>query len=161
MTSVLGFWRVKRWERSILASQEPAPSSPSPAPGTSAPSLTTRLQRALGLHDGRWRAGLGFPTAGGNGSDADADAAGLYAAEVEYGEAAGAETSMYGGAAEFYGITSGSGAGGGARAQFAGEAGPGRYVLPADADPERAAQIAQALANDARLQQELRQAGFM
>ena len=31
LTSLLGFWRVKRWERSILESQNPAPSQPQPS----------------------------------------------------------------------------------------------------------------------------------
>ncbi|GJE84068.1 metal homeostatis BSD2 family protein [Phanerochaete sordida] len=53
LTSLLSFWRVKRWERGILASQPP---STLPAPGSSSASPSTLFQRLSML-----RTGLGFP----------------------------------------------------------------------------------------------------
>ena len=52
LTSLLGFWRVKRWERGILAS---TPSSSIPAPATS-PSSRSAFSTRLSM----LRAGLGF-----------------------------------------------------------------------------------------------------
>jgi len=43
LTSLLGFWRVKRWERNIVASQQPAPSEAT----RSAP---FNLERVFGVH---------------------------------------------------------------------------------------------------------------
>ncbi|KAI0939815.1 hypothetical protein AcV5_001103 [Taiwanofungus camphoratus] len=60
LTSLLGFWRVKRWERGILNAQRDAAPA---APGRGA--LAYRLERALGLQglaDGSLlRIGFGFP----------------------------------------------------------------------------------------------------
>ena len=68
LTSLLGFWRVKRWERGILSSQDDV-SVPSPTadgvPRSSA--LIHSIERAFGLQglsDGTLlRQGLGFPGA--------------------------------------------------------------------------------------------------
>ncbi|KAI0068770.1 hypothetical protein BV25DRAFT_1791869 [Artomyces pyxidatus] len=58
LTSILGFWRVKRWERNILASHQSAPSAPAPE---------RRARGGFGMlgipmrdMSGMLRAGLGF-----------------------------------------------------------------------------------------------------
>ncbi|KAF7790845.1 hypothetical protein EIP86_001802 [Pleurotus ostreatoroseus] len=59
LTSLLSFWRVKRWERGILASQ-PAPAS-LPLPSTSdSPSTSNAASNVLWARLGLLRAGLGF-----------------------------------------------------------------------------------------------------
>ena len=45
LTSVLGFWRVKRWEQGLLASRR---EQDTPAPQTSA-SIVSRLESSVGL----------------------------------------------------------------------------------------------------------------
>ncbi|KAI0750827.1 hypothetical protein C8Q80DRAFT_1335496 [Daedaleopsis nitida] len=65
LTSLLGFWRVKRWERGILSSQDEAPA---PANGeTRSAAIVHSIERAFGLQglaDGSLiRQGLGFPGA--------------------------------------------------------------------------------------------------
>lgn len=59
LTSLLGFWRVKRWERNIVASQQPAPSEASH-------SARFNLERVLGLRGlpsgDFFRQGFGFST---------------------------------------------------------------------------------------------------
>ncbi|KAI0081830.1 hypothetical protein K474DRAFT_1753433 [Panus rudis PR-1116 ss-1] len=68
LTSLLGFWRVKRWERSILSSQasDNTPSSMSDSQARNN-ALAARLERAFGIRglaDGSLvRTGLGFPGA--------------------------------------------------------------------------------------------------
>ncbi|EKM59104.1 uncharacterized protein PHACADRAFT_249326 [Phanerochaete carnosa HHB-10118-sp] len=55
LTSLLSFWRVKRWERGVLASQ---PSTlPAPGAASAAPTTPSSLFQRLNL----LRAGLGFP----------------------------------------------------------------------------------------------------
>ena len=48
MTSLLGFWRVKHWERKILASRSTQNTSPTPAPETN-PNYLSRLESTAGL----------------------------------------------------------------------------------------------------------------
>lgn len=55
LTSLLSFWRVKRWERGVLSSQPPS-TLPAPAASTSAASPGSLFQRLSML-----RAGLGLP----------------------------------------------------------------------------------------------------
>lgn len=52
LTSILGFWRVKRWERGILASQRGAPSS-AVDPQRDAP-IASQLHPAFGLGGVTW-----------------------------------------------------------------------------------------------------------
>ncbi|THH33613.1 hypothetical protein EUX98_g591 [Antrodiella citrinella] len=56
LTSLLSFWRVKRWERSILSSATPAPA---PTEASSTPSST--IFRAFGFRNNLLSQGLGFP----------------------------------------------------------------------------------------------------
>lgn len=54
MTSLLGYWRIKRWETSIRASQpRPAPQAPQPSPEEQRvlfSQLHENLERNLGWH---------------------------------------------------------------------------------------------------------------
>jgi hypothetical protein len=54
MTSLLGYWRIKRWEASIRASQpRPAPQAPQPSPEEQRvlfAQLHENLERNLGWH---------------------------------------------------------------------------------------------------------------
>ncbi|OCH94055.1 hypothetical protein OBBRIDRAFT_723532 [Obba rivulosa] len=63
LTSLLSFWRVKRWERGILSSQSDVP-APAPADSTSSAPVIYSLERVFGLQglaDGSLvRSGLGF-----------------------------------------------------------------------------------------------------
>jgi len=59
LTSLLGFWRVKRWERNIVASQQPAPSEAT----RSARSNIERMLSLRGLPSADFfRQGFGFST---------------------------------------------------------------------------------------------------
>ncbi|KAH9846987.1 hypothetical protein C2E23DRAFT_788405 [Lenzites betulinus] len=83
LTSVLGFWRVKRWERGILASQqEEVPAAATPEAQARSAAIVHSIERAFGLHglaDGSLlRAGFGFAReagadAGEGGGDVDDD----------------------------------------------------------------------------------------
>ncbi|OJT10563.1 Metal homeostatis protein BSD2 [Trametes pubescens] len=67
LTSVLGFWRVKRWERGILASQGESPAPATPEEQARSAAILNSIERAFGLHglaDGSLlRSGLGFSAA--------------------------------------------------------------------------------------------------
>ncbi|OSD04301.1 hypothetical protein PYCCODRAFT_1433689 [Trametes coccinea BRFM310] len=81
LTSVLGFWRVKRWERGILASQGETAAPATPEEHARSAAIIHSIERAFGLqglaNGSLLRAGLGFPGAehreahggGGEGSD--------------------------------------------------------------------------------------------
>lgn len=57
LTSLLGYWRVKRWERSILSNATPAPA---PTADSAAPSSS--IFRAFGFHNSSLlRQGLIYP----------------------------------------------------------------------------------------------------
>jgi len=49
LTSLLSFWRVKRWERSILNSSAREPSTPPPQDETQQAAVLARLNRTFGL----------------------------------------------------------------------------------------------------------------
>ncbi|KAI0774324.1 hypothetical protein C8Q74DRAFT_1218139 [Fomes fomentarius] len=67
LTSLLGFWRVKRWERGILSSQEDAPAPASSEEHARSAAIVHSIERVFGLQglaDGSLlRQGLGFPGA--------------------------------------------------------------------------------------------------
>ncbi|KAJ7094643.1 hypothetical protein B0H15DRAFT_131875 [Mycena belliarum] len=62
LTSVLGFWRVKRWERNVLASQRENPGAPPPVTGSSP--FVSQFEQGFGLrgmtHSDLFRQGFGF-----------------------------------------------------------------------------------------------------
>ncbi|KAJ7498787.1 hypothetical protein FB451DRAFT_1334411 [Mycena latifolia] len=62
LTSVLGFWRVKRWERGVLASQRENPGAPPPVQSNSP--FMTQFERGFGLRgmsrSDLFRQGFGF-----------------------------------------------------------------------------------------------------
>ncbi|KAJ6598932.1 hypothetical protein DFH09DRAFT_970877 [Mycena vulgaris] len=62
LTSVLGFWRVKRWERGVMASQRENPGAPPPV--LSSGPFMTQFERGFGLRgmtrSDLFRRGLGF-----------------------------------------------------------------------------------------------------
>ncbi|KIP08358.1 hypothetical protein PHLGIDRAFT_18960 [Phlebiopsis gigantea 11061_1 CR5-6] len=76
LTSLLGFWRVKRWERGILAST-PSSSIPPPATSSSTPSGRSAFSARLDM----LRAGLGFSA---HRSARSIDVAGEYPGAVHH-----------------------------------------------------------------------------
>ena len=132
LTSLLGFWRVKRWERGILSSQRDSSSDRhvnGPANGT----LMHSLERALGINglaDGTLiRAGFGFDRS----RDADLER------EIAIELGAAVEPEARRGAAQER----------------------NEYQIPLTDDPEQNARVAQAMAEQARLHHNLRQAGLI
>ncbi|KAJ7929908.1 hypothetical protein B0H13DRAFT_1962448 [Mycena leptocephala] len=115
LTSVLGFWRVKRWERGVLASQRENPGA-QPPPPSSGPFMT-QFERSFSLRgmtrSDLFRQGLGFGARQDDTAEASADPT-----ETE-------------------------------------------FMIPADADPERARQMQEAIQNERRLHAELRAAGLI
>ncbi|KAI9000962.1 hypothetical protein BD414DRAFT_473178 [Trametes punicea] len=82
LTSVLGFWRVKRWEQGILSSQGETAAPATPEEHARSAAIIHSIERAFGLQgltDGSLlRTGLGFPGAadhdhgsGGGGAGSD------------------------------------------------------------------------------------------
>ncbi|KAI0660932.1 hypothetical protein C8Q70DRAFT_932574 [Cubamyces menziesii] len=67
LTSLLGFWRVKRWERGILSAQGETAAPATPEEHARSAAIIHSIERAFGLQglaDGSLlRAGLGFPGA--------------------------------------------------------------------------------------------------
>ncbi|CDO76262.1 hypothetical protein BN946_scf184470.g20 [Trametes cinnabarina] len=67
LTSVLGFWRVKRWERGILASQGETAAPATPEEHARSAAIIHSIERAFGLqglaNGSLLRTGLGFPGA--------------------------------------------------------------------------------------------------
>ncbi|KAH9938607.1 uncharacterized protein B0H18DRAFT_967953 [Fomitopsis serialis] len=136
LTSLLGFWRVKRWERGILSSQQESPSQRhvnGPANGT----LIHSLERALGINglaDGSLiRTGFGLERPGAREGDLEAE----IAIERIVGPLGDPEER---------------------RAHLAER---NEYQLPLTDDPEQNARVAQAMAEQARLHHNLRQAGLI
>lgn len=142
LTSVLGFWRVKRWERSILESQTPGPSQSQP-PNTAAQNSSTEgstdvdtavmshLQRRFGLRlpsSHVFRQGLGF---GGSARDSPRDGRPRRGRDEEEVEARDSEDD--------------------------------RLLFPTISlhHPDRQRIVAEAYANERRLQQDLRAAGLI
>ncbi|KAJ6628761.1 hypothetical protein B0H10DRAFT_2209220 [Mycena sp. CBHHK59/15] len=78
LTSMLGFWRVKRWERGVLASQRDNPGGPPPIPPQSSPFLS-QFERGFGLRGMTrtdfFRQGLGFGLRDEQNDHADSEGA--------------------------------------------------------------------------------------
>ncbi|KAI0796621.1 hypothetical protein C8Q75DRAFT_802309 [Abortiporus biennis] len=133
LTSLLGFWRVKRWERSILSTQQHNPPSTPAEDQARNNAMIFRLERAFGIRglvDGSLvRTGLGFP-----GSSSGA-------AAVSEAERHSEDDRIDGGVV------------------FESR---GQYVLPLDPnDEEHNTRIARAVADEVRLQRDLRAAGLL
>ncbi|KAJ7765001.1 hypothetical protein DFH07DRAFT_370765 [Mycena maculata] len=83
LTSVLGFWRVKRWERGVLASQRENPGAPPPV-DTNFPTLSN-FERGFGLRgmtrSSLLRQGFGF---GPREEEADRPEASVDATETDF-----------------------------------------------------------------------------
>ena len=77
LTSLLGFWRVKRWERGILSSQDEAPAQATPEERARSAAIIHSIERVFGLQglsDGSLiRQGLGFPGAAYHEVEAEAE----------------------------------------------------------------------------------------
>ncbi|KAF7355429.1 hypothetical protein MSAN_01459700 [Mycena sanguinolenta] len=116
LTSVLGFWRVKRWERGVLASQRENPGAPPPQQASGP--FMSQFERGFGLR-GMTRGDL-FRQGFGFGARQDV--------EQERTEGSPEET---------------------------------EFMIPADADPERARQLQEAIRHERRLHAELRAAGLI
>ncbi|PCH41226.1 hypothetical protein WOLCODRAFT_69258 [Wolfiporia cocos MD-104 SS10] len=133
LTSLLGFWRVKRWERNILHAQRENPAAGRPA-GPADGAFIHAFERMFGLQglaDGSLiRTGLGLGPRRYEGEHDEDPLAHVFRAVEEDEEPA---------------ITS-----------------RGEYILPLDPeDPERNARMAAAMAVQARLHQDLRSAGLI
>ncbi|TFK82372.1 hypothetical protein K466DRAFT_556671 [Polyporus arcularius HHB13444] len=67
LTSLLGYWRVKRWERGILSSQDETPATATPEERARSAAIIHSIERVFGLQglaDGSLlRQGLSFPGA--------------------------------------------------------------------------------------------------
>lgn len=131
LTSLLGFWRVKRWERGILASQQDH-SNPTVNPQASPHGAF--FSRIFSLHGtsriDMFRQGFGFGSRRNHDTE-DPQTARLTRAEegnVREGDQEALETDL---------------------------------MMPVDPDPQRNRLIAEALANDRRLQADLRSAGLL
>lgn len=147
LTSLLSFWRVKRWERGILASSPSSSSSstlPAPAAASSGPSATPTLFGRFSL----LRSGLGFPVSDFPGADA---------ASTRQSESDGRRTSRSLFHDDIFNVAE----------REDGEleevhSARGTYVIPIDeSDPERTHRLARAYADEARLQRDLRAAGLL
>jgi len=83
LTSVLGFWRVKRWERGVLASQRDNPGAPPPVQSSSP--FVTQFERRFGLRgmsrSSLLRQGFGF---GPREEEAEMPEASVDAAETDF-----------------------------------------------------------------------------
>jgi hypothetical protein len=70
LTSLLGFWRVKRWERGILASQRDNSASAAPEPSAADGAFVSQFERTFGIRgmsrSSLFRQGLGFGSRGSN-----------------------------------------------------------------------------------------------
>ncbi|KAF8165220.1 hypothetical protein B0H34DRAFT_648650 [Crassisporium funariophilum] len=132
LTSLLGFWRVKRWERGILASQRD-PNAPAPASrGTTNINLISQLETSFGLRGisrvDLLRHGFGF---GRNRNPVEDDEVTRAVIQAEEGDTHhdSRETDL---------------------------------MIPQDAaDPHRSRAVVHALANERRLQSDLRDAGLI
>ncbi|KAI0650689.1 hypothetical protein C8Q79DRAFT_998480 [Trametes meyenii] len=93
LTSVLGFWRVKRWERGILSTQEETAAPATPEEHARSAAIIHSIERAFGLHglaDGSLlRGGLGFPGAEHRAAHEEEEA------EVEADDGAAAARNAY------------------------------------------------------------------
>lgn len=134
LTSLLGFWRVKRWERGILASQQDQTSPPANTQ-SSRGAFLSRLEHTFSLRGTSrvdlFRQGFGFGSRRNHNSE-DQQSALLARAEegdVREGDREALETDL---------------------------------MIPVDPnDPQRSRLMAEALANDRRLQADLRNAGLL
>jgi len=129
LTSLLGFWRVKRWEHGIFASQQEQPPA---GPQSSDGAFLSRLEHTFSLRGTSridlFRRGFGFGSSRNHDSE-DQQAAHLVRAEegdVREGDREALETD---------------------------------HMIPDD--PQRSRLIAEALANERRLQADLRSAGLL
>ncbi|CAL1700548.1 unnamed protein product [Somion occarium] len=143
LTSILGFWRVKRWERSILSTQQSdssSSSSPSSSDAIHVNPLAMRLEQTFGLRGlasgAMLRQGLGI---GGGYPGASATAGNnsqtLFDASFETGEEADDHPPEL----------------------------RGEYVIPIENtdDPEAAERLVRAYQDEARLTNDLRAAGLL
>ena len=145
LTSLLSFWRVKRWERGILSS---SPSSSLPAPASSSPTTSPQPRTLLGRIN-LLRAGLGLPAADYPGSSARQS--GSTSIEIPSGRRSIFQDDLFavseredGELEEVTGDTRGT------------------YVIPIDeTNPERTHRLARAYADEVRLQSDLRAAGLL
>ncbi|KAH8118366.1 hypothetical protein DFH11DRAFT_1686547 [Phellopilus nigrolimitatus] len=157
LNSLLGFWRIKRWERSILASHEEHPDRPPPIPLPTATasgharqsSFAQHFERTLGLRLPSMRmfqVGLGL----GSGShDVGANERFLYEYDADFNRIppAGAADLERGSLDEERDAVND------AEEEIL-------LSIPAD-HPERERLIAEAIENERRLQQDLRAAGLL
>jgi len=134
LTSLLGFWRVKRWERGILASQQDHSNTPANTQ-SSRGALLSRLEHTFSLRGTSrvdlFRQGFGFGPRRNPNSEEPQSALLARAEEgdVREGDREALETDR---------------------------------MIPVDPnDPERSRRIAEALANERRLQADLRSAGLL
>ncbi|KAI0747441.1 hypothetical protein BC629DRAFT_1739861 [Irpex lacteus] len=147
LTSLLSFWRVKRWERGILST---SPSSSLPAPASSSPN-TPPSRLTLFNRVNILRTGLGFPVSDYPGaSSASSATRGTESTDSSrrplFGDDLFAVEEREDGELE----------------EVAGRDPRGAYVIPIDeTNPERTHRLARAYADEVRLQRDLRAAGLL
>ncbi|KAI0092616.1 hypothetical protein BDY19DRAFT_990326 [Irpex rosettiformis] len=147
LTSLLSFWRVKRWERGILAS---SPSSSLPAPASSSPTSTFPSHpRTLLNRIGFFRRGLGFPVSDFPGTSSRQSSSGRE--ETSSGRRSIFDDDLFAVSeredGELEEVTTDT---------------RGTYVIPIDeTNPERTHRLARAYADEVRLQSDLRAAGLL
>ncbi|KAI0693577.1 hypothetical protein BC835DRAFT_1275755 [Cytidiella melzeri] len=145
LTSLLSFWRVKRWERGILASS-PSSSLPAPASSSSAPSSRSTLFGRINL----LRTGLGFPVS-------DFPGAGASSSRPSGGDGPPRTSRSIFDDAVFNVNVRDDG-----DLEEVSSDPRGTYVIPIDeSNPERTHRLARAYADEARLQRDLRAAGLL
>ncbi|KAF5387978.1 hypothetical protein D9615_000527 [Tricholomella constricta] len=132
LTSLLGYWRVKRWERGILASQRNASTQPTATPS----SLLSRMEQNFSLRGTSridlLRQGFGL----GRNRRSEEDEVASAAVRAEEGNAQPRQDDEHALETD--------------------------YMIPIDpSDPNRSRLIAQAVEHDLRLQRDLRNAGLL
>lgn len=134
LTSLLGFWRVKRWERSILSTQQgdhPVASA-SPADEARNSAIVQRVESVFWLRSSTTprSSGFGFPGTRGHRSR-------FIHADLEESLEEDAE-------------------------EHPSSEREGQYIVPIDPnDEEQTGRLVRALADEARLQRDLRAAGLL
>ncbi|KAI5123441.1 hypothetical protein M0805_006146 [Coniferiporia weirii] len=160
LNSLLGFWRIKRLERSILASHEEQPDRPAPIPlpvggpgggqghGRQS-SFAVHFERTLGLRLPTMRmlqSGLGLRSGGGG------DGSGRVGTDAQL---------LYEYDGDFNRVRTGGRGQDLERGSFEEDAEAEVLLAIPEDHPERERLIAEALANERRLQQDLRAAGLL
>lgn len=145
LTSLLSFWRVKRWERGILAS---SPASSLPPPASSASNRSGPASSSIFGRLTLLRSGLGFPVSGE-----------YPGSSTRSGDPAIASRGINIFDDSLFAVAEGED---GELEDVTDRDPRGNYVIPIDeSNPEQTHRLARAYVEDARLQRDLRAAGLL